>query len=106
MMYVAIGRLDPERFCKLEFASNFGLEVQNRKLFTDFIANGGSFDECCESVFAVIPTLQLLKVYRYFNWADKKVHSTAFAIDKKEDIEEDLLADFKDSDQNVKTGAS
>ena len=45
-------------------------------------------------------------MYRYFNWADKKLHSTSFAIDKKEDIDEDLLADFKEADHTVKTGTN
>ena len=36
----------------------------------------------------------LLKLHNYFNWADKKLH-TAFFIDNKDQINEDLLADFK-----------
>ena len=37
----------------------------------------------------------LLKLHNYFNWADKKLH-TAFFIENKDQIDEDLLADFKD----------
>lgn len=38
--------------------------------------------------------MMLLKLHNYFNWADKKLH-TAFFIDNKDQINEDLLADFK-----------
>lgn len=46
----------------------------------------------------------LLKLHNYFNWADKKLH-TAFFIENKESINEDLLADFKEgADLNVNPG--
>jgi hypothetical protein len=44
---------------------------------------------------------QLLKVYKYFSWADKKLHSV-FYIENKDDISEDLLSDFKDPDNEKK----
>jgi len=37
----------------------------------------------------------LLKLHNYFNWADKKLH-TAFFIENKDSINEDLLSDFKE----------
>ena len=37
----------------------------------------------------------LLKLHNYFNWADKKLH-TAFFIENKDNLNEDLLADFKE----------
>lgn len=49
--------------------------------------------------------LQLLKLHRYLYWADKKLHSV-FYIESKDQIDEDLLAEFKESDGGVKTGAS
>lgn len=55
-------------------------------------------------MFEPTPTLQLLKLHNYFNWADKKLH-TAFFIENKECINEDLLADFKEgADLNVNPG--
>lgn len=45
----------------------------------------------------------MLKLYKYFNWADKKLHSLFF-IESKDQIEEDLLADFKEGDGTVTTG--
>jgi hypothetical protein len=44
-----------------------------------------------------VPTIQLLKLHKYLNWADKKLHSMFF-IENKDDINEDLLADFKEED--------
>lgn len=43
----------------------------------------------------------MLKVYKYFSWADKKLHSV-FYIENKDDISEDLLSDFKDPDNEKK----
>ena len=39
--------------------------------------------------------LMLLKLHRYLNWADKKLHSVFF-LENKDQINEDLLADFKE----------
>jgi hypothetical protein len=35
----------------------------------------------------------LLKLHKYFDWADKKLHS-AFFIENRDQISDDLLADF------------
>jgi hypothetical protein len=41
----------------------------------------------------------LLKLHKYFFWADKKLHAVFF-IEDKEDISEDMLIDFKDIDED------
>lgn len=43
----------------------------------------------------------MLRICKYLNWADKKLHAV-FYIEKKDDISEDLLDDFKDSDNKEK----
>jgi hypothetical protein len=46
----------------------------------------------------------LLKLHKYLNWADKKLH-TVFFIDNKDQINEDLLFDFSDGQSvTVKQG--
>lgn len=57
MMYMSVNRLDAERFARLEFTVNFGVEMDNRKLFTDFIQNGGSYENAVDNIFSVVPTL-------------------------------------------------
>jgi len=52
-------------------------------------------------VFLEIEFAKLLRVYKYFSWADKKLHSV-FYIENKDDISEDLLNDFKDPDNEAK----
>ena len=47
--------------------------------------------------------LVLLKLHKYFFWADKKLHSV-FYIEDKDQINEDLLYDFKDHDDVKKYG--
>ena len=41
-----------------------------------------------------IEPLVLLKLHKYFFWADRKLHSVFF-IEDKDQISEDLLIDFK-----------
>ena len=46
--------------------------------------------------------IDLLKLHKYFFWADKKLHAVFF-IENKEDISEDLLVDFKtEEDERVR----
>lgn len=40
----------------------------------------------------------LLKLHKYFFWANKKLHSVFF-IEDKDTISEDLLIDFKDEEE-------
>ena len=93
-MYYAVSKLDADRFANLDFVMNFGISAEIKVLFTNFIKNGGSFDEVVAGVFRETDKMMLLKLHNYFNWADKKLH-TAFFIDNKDQINEDLLADFK-----------
>ncbi len=103
-MYFAVSKLDADRFANLDFVMNFGITAEYKILFTTFIQNGGTYTEAAETVFEPTPTLMLLKLHNYFNWADKKLH-TAFFIENKESINEDLLADFKEgADLNVNPG--
>ena len=104
-MYFAVNRLDAEKFVKLDFITNFGVEVANRKLLTDAMQNGGGFQWAQQNLFNEISTIQLLKLHQYLNWADKKLHSVFF-IENKDQLNEDLLADFKEGDSSAKTGLS
>ena len=61
---------------------------------------GGGYEECTKT-FDGIPFYELLKIYKYFSWAEKKLHSV-FYIENKDDISEDLLNDFKDPDNESK----
>jgi len=45
--------------------------------------------------FETLDSQILLKLHKYFFWADKKLHSVFF-IEDKDNISEDLLVDFKD----------
>jgi hypothetical protein len=56
-MYYAINRLDADRFAKLDFTINFGIESAVRKSFVDAMVSGGSYEWTCENVFASVPTI-------------------------------------------------
>jgi len=70
------------------------------------MVSNSDYTGASQEVFSQIPTLQLLKLYKYLDWADKKLHSIFF-LESKDQIEEDLLHDFKEADgSRVKTGAA
>lgn len=99
-MYFVINRLDENKFARLDFLVNFGVTLDIIHLVLEQMENGGDYEEICHT-FAVIPFVQLLKIYKYFSWADKKLHSV-FYIENKDQISEDLLSDFKDPDNDQK----
>lgn len=49
--------------------------------------------------FESLEPMVLLKLHKYFFWADKKLHSVFF-IEDKDQISEDLLVDFKSDEDN------
>lgn len=99
-MYFVMSRLDAEKFCKLDFIINFGVLPSVKTKMSQLI------EECTSKATFVqyLETLEpivLLKLHKYFFWADKKLHSVFF-IEDKDHISEDLLIDFKDEDDERK----
>ncbi len=99
-MYFVIARLDENKLAKMDFLVNFGVSMDYIHLISDQMEHGGTYDDVKET-FELIDFLSLLKIYKYFSWADKKLHSV-FYIENKDDITEDLLSDFKDPDNESK----
>ena len=94
-MYFIINRLDESRLAKLDFMVNFGITMQEIRQMHDAMEHGGTYEQVKAATFKLIPFIQILKIYKYFSWADKKLHSVFF-IENKDDISEDLLSDFKE----------
>lgn len=95
-MYVAINRLEADQFVQLAFTLNFGISAETKKIFVEALQNGGGYEQVCNKVFVhVDDQFELLKLHKYFDWVDKKLHSHNF-MDNKDQITDDLLADFKD----------
>lgn len=62
--------------------------------------SGGNYNECKEKLFSKTDSMELLKIHKYLNWADKKMHSVFF-IENKDQISEDMLADFKEGESGA-----
>lgn len=45
--------------------------------------------------FETLPVTMLLKIYRYFSWAEQRLN-THFFLENKDKITDDLLADFRE----------
>lgn len=99
-MYFVISKLDAPKLAKLDLLMNFGISIDCRNIMLELIENGGNLEDCC-TVFSLIPFYQLLKIYKYLSWADKKLHSV-FYIENKDSISEDLLNEFKDPENESK----
>lgn len=94
-MYFAISKLDVEKFAVLDFTLNFGISSEVRANFVEAMQNGGEYEQVKASLFEPTDMHMILKLHKYLNWADKKLHSVFF-IENKDQITEDLLSDFKE----------
>ena len=95
-MYFVMNRLDAPKMVQLDFIVNFGVPSDVKTEITGIMVHGGGKT----SIHSYLDTLEdmvLLKLHKYFFWADKKLHS-AFFMEGKDDISEDLLIDFKDEE--------
>jgi len=101
-MFFVIAKLDAPKLAKLDFILNFGITMETKVRIAEFMERGGAYQEACE-VFAELPFIELLKVYKYFYWADMRLHHVTYT-ENKDDISEDLLNEFidKDTDKYVK----
>lgn len=100
-MYFVINKLDENRLARMEFLVNFGVTLDTIRAVTQLMTNGGTYEDVQLSTLSKLPFPQVLKLYKYFSWGDKKLHSICF-IENKDDISEDLLSDFKDPDSESK----
>lgn len=60
----------------------------------------GASHTAIEKALVRLDPIVLLKLHKYFFWADKKLHAV-FYIEDKDEISEDLLADFRDEVEPV-----
>ena len=100
-MYFVMARLDAAKFCKLDFIVNFGVPPDVKSKMTDLLRIGADSDNTNKYLEKLDPFV-LLKLHKYFFWADKKLHSVFF-IEDKDQISEDLLADFKGEEDQIIT---
>jgi hypothetical protein len=95
-MYFIMARLDAHKFCKLDFVVNFGIPQDVKVQMVQLIEEASS-KQAVFNFFNSLEPMILLKLHKYFFWADRKLHSVFF-IEDKDQISEDLLVDFKDEE--------
>lgn len=83
----------------MDFMVNFGVTAKTKAIFTQILESCGSFAEFQDAMSAV-PDRELFFGFKYFNWADKKLHHVSYT-ENKDDISEDLLSDFFEEDKVV-----
>lgn len=79
-MYFVMSRLDAAKYVRLDFIVNFGVPMDIKAKMTELVSSGNK-----EKVMQYLDTLDpmtLLKLHKYFFWADKKLHSVFFIEDK------------------------
>lgn len=100
-MYMVINRLDETKLYKMDFLINFGVPFDAINQIAAVLEDGSTYEDIKAETFNKLPFLQILKLYLYFSWGDKKLHQVIY-IENKDDISEDLLNDFKDPDSRSK----
>ena len=99
-MYFIMSKLDAQKFCKVDFITNFGVSPKVKTTMTTLIEEATTKSQFFRFLETLDPIV-LLKMHKYFYWADKKLHSVFF-IENKDQIQEDLLFDFKDEEDQQK----
>jgi len=100
-MYFVINKLDEQRFARMDFLVNFGVSLSEIRVIAQALEEGGTYEEFKEGSLKRLPFSAVLKIHKYFFWADKKLHQV-FYIENKDEISEDLLSDFKDPENEAK----
>lgn len=80
-MYFVMSRLDAVKYCKLDFIVNFGVSPAIKTAMIEMIQSGGN-RESIHKYLRTLEPIDLLKLHKYFFWADKKLHSVFFIEDK------------------------
>ena len=80
-MYFVLSRLDAEKFCKLDFIVNFGVAPSSKTEMQHILEQATSNNQVFQFLESLDP-LTLLKLHKYFFWADKKLHSVFFIENK------------------------
>ena len=76
-----MARLDAQKFCKLDFVVNFGIPSNIKTEFVALIEEATS-KQAVFKFFESLEPMVLLKLHKYFFWADRKLHSVFFIEDK------------------------
>lgn len=77
----------------MDFIVNFGVKTETKNKIIGFFESGVTPVDLVAELQKV-EYLELLKLHKYFYWADKKLHSV-FYMEDKDKITEDLLIEFK-----------
>ena len=94
-MYFVIDKNEASNFVNMDFTLNFGILIEVRQHIVKMLKeNGQTTYETAADYFATIPVQMLLKLYRYFSWVNKKLHTHMYK-ENKDKITDDLLIDFK-----------
>ena len=83
---------------RLDSSSNMNRQIPQQRSPQSIYAPENFSTRVKSDLFDNTPTLMLLKLHKYFNWADKKMH-TVFFIENKDQISDDLLVDFKEGSE-------
>jgi hypothetical protein len=96
-MYFVVGKLENPKFLNLDFIINFGVLIETKNSMKELIEENAQYKNF-KKVLMDISLFEVLILYKYFSYAHKKI-SHIFYKENKDDIKEDLLEDFIESDE-------
>lgn len=99
-LYFVLNRFDEFKFIKMDYMTNFGVSFKTKNQLEKFFEEGGTQKDF-DRFFEKVEMKESLLAFKYFFWADKKLHHVSYT-ENKEDIDEDLLCDFLGQKKRLK----
>jgi len=97
---MVIDKQSIENLSKFNFIMNFGVSTDSKKILLNATKGFPTYEQFIQKC-DLIPLKEILIIYKYLVYSDKKIHHIMYKETANE-INENLLADFIDSDDDSK----
>lgn len=99
-LYMVIDKQTEENLAKFNFIMNFGVSTDSKRILLSAIQGNPSYAQFISKI-SQIPLREVLIIYKYLVYSDKKIHHIMYK-ETADDISDNLLNDFLDSDDETK----
>lgn len=97
---MVIDKQSEENLAKFNFIMNFGVSTDSKRILLSAIEGSPSYEQFTSKI-SQIPFKEILIIYKYLVYSDKKIHHIMYK-ETVDEISDNLLKDFIDSDDESK----
>lgn len=97
---MVIDKQTEENLAKFNFIMNFGVSTDSKRILLSAIQGNPSYQQFISKI-SQIPLWEVLIIYKYLVYSDKKIHHIMYK-ETADEISDNLLHDFLDSDDETK----